>query len=110
MSLPSLDLYTINRVAINLSSSGDNTLIAADPSRSIFVLSFFLIAGSTVTVTFKDGTGGTNLTGGVPLIANTGVACALNQAGWFVTTPGNLLDLNLNGNVQVSGVLDYILV
>jgi len=110
MSIPSLDSYTVNRAAINFSSSGDNTLIAATAQKSIYVLSFFLIAGGTVTVTFQDGTAGTALTGGIPLVANTGVACAFNPVGWFTTSPGNLLDLNLNGNVQVSGVIEYILI
>lgn len=107
-----LDLNQFNIVSdpINASSSGDNTVIAASPGRQIWVLSWFLIAGGTANVTWQDGAGGTALTGPIPLIANTGVACQHNPASWFQTSTGNLLNLSLSAGVQVSGVLTYILV
>jgi len=104
-----LNQFNVIDTAINASSNGNNTLISATPGRQIWVLSWFLISGGIVNVTFQDGAGGTSLTGPIPLIANTGVACQHNPASWFQTSTGNLLNLNLSAGVQVSGVLTYIL-
>ncbi len=105
-----LDLNQFNVIdaPINASSNGDNTIVAATPGRQIWVLSWFLIAGGTVNATWKDDAS-TALTGPIPLIANTGVACQHNPASWFQTSTGNLLNLNLSAGIQVSGVLTYIL-
>jgi hypothetical protein len=46
-------------VAVNVASSGDNTLIAAVADKKIRVLSVTLIAGDEVTVRFESGAGGT---------------------------------------------------
>lgn len=94
---------------ISGSTSGDNTLITAVVGKKFRVLSLFLVSAGTTTVRFESGAGGTALTGAMSLIANTGVVLPYNQAGWFQTTTTNqLLNMELNAAVQVSGSLTYI--
>lgn len=93
---------------ISGSTSGNNTLVAAVASRKIRVISFFLVADGTVNVKFQSGAGGTDLTGAMALIANTGMAVNLNQFGHFETAVNTLLNMNLSAAVGVRGALTYI--
>lgn len=94
---------------ISGSTSGDNTLITAVVGKKFRVLSLFLVSAGTTTVRFESGAGGTALTGVMSLVANTGFALPYNPAGWFQTTTTNqLLNMELNAAVQVSGSLTYI--
>lgn len=106
-TLPQLLLYA----AISASSSGDNTLVAADPAKKIKVQSYVLVAGGTVNVTFKSGS--TAISGAIPLVANSGAVCPPvkpSHGSYFqnINVNENLI-LNLSGSVQVSGHLSYYL-
>jgi hypothetical protein len=107
MSRPLLRAPTF--VAIDASSSGDNTLVAAVPGRKIRVMSCFLIAdASTVSVQFRSAAAGAALTGPVPLAASAGFVLPYNEAGWFQTDIGELLNLELSDAVAVGGALSYV--
>lgn len=91
---------------IDTSSSGDNTLQAADTNRRIRVYSYVIVAGGTVSVKWKSGS--TDLSGAMPLVANGGISAhSPGSAGAFVpllqTAANEALVLNLSGAVQVSG-------
>tara|TARA_R110000803_G_scaffold205530_3_gene272272 strand:+ start:8832 stop:9176 length:345 start_codon:yes stop_codon:yes gene_type:complete len=95
--------------AISAASSGDNTLIAAVALKKFKVVSVFLIAAGAVTVRFEDGAGGTALTGVMSVGANGGFVLPYNPDGWFETaTVNTLLNMELGGAVQVSGVMRYV--
>jgi hypothetical protein len=97
--------------AINASASGDNTLVAADATRRIKVVSYAFVCSSTVNVTWKSGAG-TNLSGAMAFIANTGIApgtSSPSQGPILQTAVNQALVLNLSGAVQVSGHLSYFL-
>lgn len=96
--------------AIDAASSGDNTLVAAVTGKKIRVISLFYIAAGTVTTRFEAGTGGTPLTGQMNHAVNTGLCLPHNKNGWFETTAGALLNLELSGAVSVDGALSYILI
>jgi hypothetical protein len=101
---------TIKRAAISAASSGDNTLVAAVADKKIKVLSVLLVAADEVTVRFESGASGTALTGVMSLAANAGFvlpAPADPSNHWFETGVNTLLNLELGGAVQVSGVLSY---
>lgn len=102
-----LNERTIKYLAINHNTSGDNTLIAAVASRKIRVLSCFLVSAGTVNVRFESGTGGTALTGQMPLVVNVGFVLPFNEGGWFETAVNTLLNLELSGAVAVHGALTY---
>lgn len=94
---------------IDAEGSGDNTLVAAVAGRKIRVHSLFLINGHTATqgVTFESGTSSGELTGSMVLAANGGIVLGFNEAGWFETTAGALLNMILSGATTVDGALSY---
>ena len=97
----------IKYASVEVSSSGDNTAISAVTGESITVIACALIAAGAVTVAFEDGAGGTALTGDMSLAANGGFVLPYNPVGWFKTTPGTLLNIELGGAVSVAGTIVY---
>lgn len=105
-------------LSVSTASSGDNTLVAAgNPNQKIRVCGYTLVVASAVTVQWKTGTAGSGsnvaLSGVMSLITGTPLVCPaapLNVAArnaYLETAPGEALNLNLGGNVQVSGHLEY---
>lgn len=94
----------ITHTKVDVSASGDNTLVAAVAGKRIRVLSMAVVAAGSVSVTFKSGstdlTGAMSLSQGVPLESVSGW-------GAFQTAAGEALVLNLSGAVQTSGWLTY---
>lgn len=94
--------------AIDVASSGDNTLVAAVSAKKIRVVSLYLVASAAVTVRFESGASGTALSGQMQLAANGGFVLPFNPAGWFETAADALLNLELSGNTSVDGGLGYV--
>jgi len=101
---------TIQRAAISAASNGDNTLVSAVTGKKIKVLGAVLVAANSVVARFESGAGGTALSGQMSLIAGTPLVLPVMPAGyhWMETAAGALLNLELGGAVQVSGVLVYV--
>jgi hypothetical protein len=99
--------YTPKFSAISASSNGDNTIVAAVPTKKIRVLQLDLMASGTVNAKFKSSTT-SDLTGLSYLIANTGIVRPFSPYGWFETVAGELLNLNLSAGQAVGGSLLYI--
>jgi hypothetical protein len=101
----------LNFAAIDVAASGDNTLVAADATRKVKVLSYVLVADAAVTARWKSGAAG-NLSGAMSLAANGGAvapAIAPGQGHWLETAVNQALVLNLGGAVGVRGHLSYVL-
>ena len=94
--------------AINVSSSGANTVIAAVSGKRIIVLKYKRIAAAKVTATWESG-GGTVLDGPCSLAANGGEVEPFCISGHFATLSGEALVLFLGDAVQVGGNLLYTL-
>jgi hypothetical protein len=94
--------------AINASTSGNNTLVAAVTSKKIRVLALWLTSSGIVNAKFQSGAGGTDLTGLGYEVANTGMVLPLSPVGWFETAAGVLLNLNLSAAIPVGGSLVYV--
>ena len=96
---------------IAVAASGDNVLVTGVASTKLRVVSCFMIAAADVDAYFVDG-GNTAICGdgtnGLDLTANSGFVLDFNPVGWFETTSGDSLDLNLGGAVRVAGCLTYI--
>lgn len=107
--MPTKHGYQIQRAAIDAASSGDNTLVAAVSGQKIRIVSMFLIASGTVTVTLEDGAGGSALSGPIDLTSQTGFVLPESEHGWMETSAGTLLNLSLSDAIQVSGSLTYFL-
>ncbi len=102
------EFLTPKFAAINVSTSGNNTLVAAATDRKIRVLACFLIVGGTVNVRFESGADGTALTGQMEMTAQSGFTLPFNPVGWFETASEVLLNLELSAAVSVDGCLVYI--
>jgi len=97
---------------VTVATSGDNTLVAAVTSpnnRKIKVLAVAISAASAVNVKFTSSTTSDitklfYLTSG-----DLNVVLPYNPFGWFQTVSGELLGLNLSGNVSVAIQLTYVL-
>lgn len=90
---------------ISVSSSGNNEIVPLVAGRRIKVIAAILVSAGTVSVKFRSAS--TDLSGAMPLIANSGFVIPESFVGWVVTEPGEALNLHLSGAVQVSGMLVY---
>ena len=95
------------RKAIDVASSGDNTIVAAVTGKIIRVYQVIVVSSGTVTVRWESGAGGTALTGQMTLAANTGFSSGWCPMGHFETAASTLLNLELSGAVSVDGWLIY---
>jgi hypothetical protein len=95
--------------AIDIASSGDNIVIAADPTKKIKILAYSFVVESAVSVQFKSG--GTNLSGAMPFLANGGISSPTGTAGGWImeTAVNNAFIINLNGAIGVRGHVSYFL-
>lgn len=103
-------------VAINASASGDNTLVAAAVGKRIRVFGFLLSFSGSVNAKFTDGAAGSTIAGLFYGAADVQVQAPCvppvmgSQPGWFATSQGNALVLNLSAATAVGGVVLYDLV
>ena len=106
-----LTAVTPTFAAISAASSGNNTIVAAQgTSNIILVHQVLLVASGAVTVRFESGADGAALTGQMALPANGGFVIPFSPVGWFKTAANTLLNLELSGATQVSGVVGYTVV
>lgn len=101
----------IQFASINISSSGDNTIIAADPARRIKILSYVFVAGGSVNIIFKSGASN-SLSGAMPFVINAGIAAppvAPSTGPYMQTNVNEAFVINLSGAVGVTGHLSYYL-
>jgi hypothetical protein len=96
---------------INVSASGDTTVIAGVAGKRIYAFAFDVVSDTGQQVGFKDGTGGTVIWGPVACGATSvpgGVSTAVVPPAWKMrTTAGNPLVINLSANIHVGGVIQY---
>lgn len=100
---------TLTHQAISVSASGNTTIRASTLGSKVKVISYVLVAGGTVNVKFVESVG-TDLTGAMPLVANSGVSFAGgSHLSYCMETPTSSgLQINLSAAVQVSGHITYI--
>lgn len=101
----------VSRVAVAISSSGNNELVALTSGQTIYVCDALLISDGTVAVQFIYGTGTacatgeTDMSGPMGTVANLGFAH--NFEGRLKTAEANALCIELSGAVAVNGVITY---
>jgi hypothetical protein len=92
---------------IAASGSGDNSIVAAVTSKKIRVLFWDLIPNAAVNAKWRSAT--TDITGLYYMASQgNGQRAGYNPLGWFETTAGVALNLNLSGAVAVGGVVGYV--
>lgn len=99
-------LPTLNRVAINFATSGDNTIISADTINRILIHRLWFVVAAATNLTFKD-----NLSSpaAVPMSANGALVFDASGEPWFVTDPNTAFIINSSNAIQVSGEAYYSL-
>jgi hypothetical protein len=90
--------------SISISTIGDNTVLGGLPASTILVYRVVLTAASSVTVTFKDGTGA-SLSGPITLAAGVPLVLPFDANALFATSSGNGFVINLGSAVRVSGTV-----
>lgn len=100
--------HTVKFASVNVSSPGDNELVAAVADKKIKVLSAAIIAAGTVAVKWRSDT--SDRSGAMPLLASSGfvLPASLPAAGYYIeTASGEALGLNLSAGVAVTGHISY---
>ena len=101
-----------SQVAVSVSSSGNNELVALTSAQTIYVCDLTLIADGAVDVQLiygtgtACGTGETNMSGVMKLTA-AGSGWTHDYGGRLKTAEANALCLELSGAVAVNGILTY---
>lgn len=101
---------TILFAAIDVSSSGDNTIVSADPTKKIKVLSYAFVVDAEVTTRWKSAS--TSISGAMSFLSNGGMSSSTGTpaGGWLMETAVNqALILNLGGTVGARGHISYFL-
>ena len=105
-------LEDLQTAIINISSSGDNTIIAAPGAGKYLAIDHInLIPTSAVTLTFKKDT--TAISGPYPLDAKQTMAidnAMQAQKGVITCTDNTLFNINLGSTVQVGGFVRFRIV
>lgn len=99
----------LQRVAVQISSSGANTIVAAVSGKKIHIVNFILSSSGTVNLKFQSHVTPTDITGLFYCVANSVVGAINDFVGYGSTNTGEALDINLSGAVAVGGVLHYSL-
>ena len=88
--------HSILTAALSPTGTGDQTGIAAVAGKSIIVLAITFVTSAATVVTFKDGAGGTSLSGPMSFAINAGLSIsAAEHVGFlFKTSPGNAFTIN----------------
>jgi hypothetical protein len=100
--------FIIQFASVSVNQAGDNAVVVAVANKRIKVLSAALVSGGTVGLKWRSAT--TDISGTMPLIANSGFVLPASSPGqgcYLQTAAGEALNINLSGGVQVSGHLTY---
>lgn len=92
--------------AVDFNLAGDNVLISGVALKKIYVYRIFLVVGSDMDLTFKDGLSD-ELSGSVPMLANGSLTLDMTNVPWFQTSDGNDFILESSDSGQVGGVVYY---
>ncbi len=95
-----------NESIISSTTTGDHIVIAKQAGKTIQVFSLFLTVGSTVSLTFINGT--TNLTGAMAMTAYSQLFLNDRKSPWFTCSPNSDFIINTSAAVTVAGRCYYL--
>lgn len=98
----------MSNAVINISSDGNNTVVAGISGQTITVFAIFFQCGASTTLTFKSGSS-TNLTGPMAFTAGGGMNIFFGDSTpIFTLNEGDALVINVSGLLpQVGGSVFY---
>jgi hypothetical protein len=104
----SADCQPATRAAISFSASGDNTVIASDSARSIYVWQFFFVNNDATTatnITLKEGS--TSVSGAYKIAAGGSHTAGCTGTPWAIAPAGSAFVINSSAAVSVTGTVYY---
>lgn len=102
-----LNTTDLTEVAINVSTIGDNSIVAATAAQIIRVWAFWLKVNGAAGVDMKWRTAANDLHPALPFLHREGWVMGFQTRPWFTCTVSEALNLNLSAGIQVSGRLYY---
>lgn len=96
------------RAAISFSSSGDNTVIAANTNLPIYVWQFFFVnndASTATNITLKEGS--TSISGAYKIAAGGSHTAGCTGVPWAIVPAGSAFVINSSAAVSVTGTVYY---
>lgn len=97
---------TPTRIRVNLSSTGDNTVVSSVTGKKIRIIGGALYAAGQNDLEIKSGSS-TILTD-IPFVANFGTATTFSAYGDLETASGEALVFNLSTTNDITGYLTYV--
>ena len=101
---------TPTKARINTTTSGVTTMVAATAGKKIRVLAMYINSAVANVINLQSHVTTANNDGALAYSATGGMVLPFNPIGWFDTTVGEALDINIASTGQVSGQFSYILV
>ncbi len=101
----------LSQARINITASGDSTLIAGAAGKQVRVYRMKLTVASASNILIKDGST-TVLDGPLTFAANGAMVLDftnINMPPWYITSTGNDLVINNSSGVQLGGNVDYLI-
>ena len=101
----------LQQAVINVSSSGDSTLVAGAAGKTIKVYRLKLIVSAATAILIKSDSA-TTLDGPLSFSANEGMILDFtgnDMPPWYTTAAGKDLVINSSNAVTIGGNLDYLL-
>ena len=100
----------LRKADINISTSGDNIIIAAPATAGNYLAIDFISLLPTTSVTIQFKSGANNYGGPLPLSTQQALTwenAMKNEHGVITCNPNEAFTINLTGNVQVGGLIRY---
>lgn len=108
MSLP-YNGHTVQRVSIAQGGAGATDLLAAQAGQRIYIVGAYIDLDAAGTLTFRSGTGPTDISGAIPIAANGGFVLPVDVANpWNYTKVGEKLTIFTATGKALGWVLLYI--
>lgn len=98
----------VRRIGVTAAGAGANALVSAEAGRRIRVLGLVAVTTAANSIKFQSAT--TDITGLFPLAANGGFTLPFNEHGWFETTAGEALNINLSAATSTGTQVVYMVV
>lgn len=99
--------HELKFATIAATASGDTAVVAAVTGKRIRVVSYVFVTDAAISVKFRSAT--TDITGPMPIAANSGVSCPGQPSSHlFQTVAGAALNINLSGTANVGGHVAYL--
>ena len=99
--------YTAESLLLDVSTTGNNVLLAGTPSKRIRIWNLILVPDDSIIIKFID-SDNNQISGEMNLsLAGNGMVLGPGNTPWYVLPEGKGFGINLSDNVQIGGSFVY---